>query len=67
MLVAVGDGSTFPTSDHLASYAGLTPVTRSSGSSIRGEHAPRRGNRQLKHAMLRDGAFYPPCPRLSSP
>jgi transposase len=52
ILVAVGDGSTFPTADHLASYAGLAPVTKSSGSSIRGEHAPRRGNRQLKRAMF---------------
>src|ERR1700678_735852 len=34
---AVGDGSTFPTSDRLASYAGLAPVTKSSGSSIRGD------------------------------
>jgi transposase len=38
--------------DHLASYAGLAPVTKSSGSSIRGEHAPRCGNRQLKRAMF---------------
>ena len=52
ILVAVGDAGTFPTSDHLASYAGLAPVTKSSGSSIRGEHAPRRGNRQLKRAMF---------------
>jgi len=52
ILVAVGDASTFPTSDHLASYTGLAPVTKSSGSSIRGEHAPKRGNRQLKRAMF---------------
>jgi transposase len=52
LLVTVGDGSTFPTADHLASYAGLSPATKSSGSSIKGEHAPRRGNRQLKRAMF---------------
>ena len=52
ILTAVGDGATFPTADHLASYAGLAPATKSSGSSIRGEHAPRRGNRQLKRAMF---------------
>ena len=52
LLVTVGDGSTFPDADHLASYAGLSPVTKSSGSSIKGEHAPRRGNRQLKRAMF---------------
>ncbi|MEZ0111954.1 transposase [Catenulispora sp. EB89] len=52
LLVTVGDGSTFPDADHLASYAGLSPATRSSGSSIKGEHAPKRGNRQLKRAMF---------------
>ena len=30
---------------HLAAYAGLAPVTRRSGSSIRGEHPSRRGNK----------------------
>ncbi|MER5630399.1 transposase, partial [Streptomyces nitrosporeus] len=34
------------------SYAGLAPATRSSGTSIHGEHAPRGGNRQLKRAMF---------------
>lgn len=48
ILTAVGDGSTFPTADHLAADAGLAPATKPSGSSIRGEHAPRRANRQLK-------------------
>ena len=52
LLVTIGDGRTFPTADHLASYAGLAPATKSSGSSIKGEHAPRRGNRQLKRAMF---------------
>lgn len=52
LLATIGDGSTFPDADHLASYAGLSPATKSSGSSIKGEHAPRRGNRQLKRAMF---------------
>ncbi|MDN3056149.1 IS110 family transposase [Streptomyces sp. SRF1] len=52
LLVTVGDGSSFPTAAHLASYAGLAPVTKSSGTSIHGEHAPRGGNRQLKRAMF---------------
>jgi transposase len=52
LLVTVGDGTAFPTAAHLASYAGLAPATRSSGSSIHGEHAPRTGNRQLKRAMF---------------
>jgi transposase len=51
IVTAVGDASAFPDADHLASYAGLAPVTKASGSSIRTEHAPRRGNRQLKRAM----------------
>lgn len=49
---------TFPTSGHLAAYAGLAPVTRRSGSSIRGEHPSRRGNKILKRTM-----FPPRSPR----
>lgn len=45
-------GKDFPTPGHLASYAGLAPVSRRSGSSIRGEHAPRGGNRRLKRALF---------------
>jgi transposase len=52
LLVTVGDGSSFPSAAHLASYAGLAPTTKSSGTSIHGEHAPRGGNRQLKRAMF---------------
>ncbi len=51
ILIAVGDGSTFPSAGHLAAYAGLTPATRSSGSSTRGEQPSRRGNKQLKRAF----------------
>ena len=39
------------TGAHLASYAGLAPVTRRSGSSIRGEHVSHGGNKRLKHAI----------------
>lgn len=52
ILLEVGDGSAFPTSGHLAAYAGLAPVTRRSGSSIRGEHPSRAGNKQLKRALF---------------
>ncbi|UOE46020.1 IS110 family transposase [Agromyces larvae] len=45
-------GKAFPTAGHLAAYAGLAPVTRRSGSSIRGEHPSRRGNKTLKRAMF---------------
>ena len=45
-------GKDFATAGHLASYAGLAPVTRRSGSSIRGEHPSRRGNKILKRALF---------------
>ena len=45
-------GKTFTTGAHLASYAGLAPVTRRSGSSIRGEHVSHGGNKRLKQAMF---------------
>jgi transposase len=44
-------GRQFATAGHLAAYAGLAPVTRRSGTSIRGEHSSRRGNRRLKRAF----------------
>lgn len=52
ILLEVGDGSSFLTSGHLAAYAGLAPVTRRSGTSIRGEHPPKAGNKQLKRAFF---------------
>jgi transposase len=52
ILLEVGDGSFFPTPGHLAAYAGIAPVTRRSGSSIRGEHPARGGNKQLKRAFF---------------
>jgi len=45
-------GRTFPTAGHLAAYAGLAPVTRRSGTSIRGEHPSRRGNKILKRTLF---------------
>ncbi|MET4097246.1 transposase [Arthrobacter sp. UYCu712] len=45
-------GKNFPTAGHLASYAGLAPVTWRSGSSIRGDHAARRGNKALKRVLF---------------
>ncbi|OJU40733.1 MAG: IS110 family transposase [Microbacterium sp. 69-10] len=43
---------TFPTAGHLAAYAGIAPVTRRSGSSIRGEHPSRSGNKILKRTLF---------------
>lgn len=51
ILVHVGDGSAFPSAAHLAAYAGLAPVTRRSGSSVRGETKSRRGNRALRDTL----------------
>ena len=45
-------GKDFKDAAHLASYAGIAPVTRRSGTSIRGEHAPRGGNKRLKRALF---------------
>jgi transposase len=44
-------GKDFPTAGHLASYAGLTPVTWRSGSSIRADRASRKGNKVLKRTL----------------
>ena len=44
-------GKAFQTAAHLASYAGVAPVTRNSGTSIRGEHRSKRGNKKLKYAL----------------
>ncbi len=52
ILAEIGDGARFATGSRLASYAGLAPVTRQSGSSLRGEGRSRRGNHRLKNAMF---------------
>ena len=56
------------TGAHLTSYTGLAPVTRRSGSSIRGEHVSHAGNKRLKHAIaplrLRLTALRPRQPGL---
>ncbi len=52
ILLDVGDASAFPTAGHLAAYAGLAPVTRRSGTSIRGEFPARSGNKHLKRALF---------------
>ncbi len=67
----------FATAGHLAAYAGLAPVTRASGSSIRGEHPARRGNKQLKRAFClaafaslsqpESRAYYEETPRGETP
>lgn len=52
ILLEIGDASAFKSAGHLAAYAGIAPVTHHSGSSIRGEHPARSGNRKLKRAFF---------------
>lgn len=51
IVVVEVSGKHFASAAHLAAYAGLAPVTRRSGTSIRGEHHSRRGNKRLKRAL----------------
>ncbi|RSX50413.1 IS110 family transposase [Bifidobacterium samirii] len=46
-----GDVTRFRSAAHLAAYAGIAPVTSQSGTSIRGEHPSRGGNKRLKNAL----------------
>ncbi len=66
ILLEVGDGSSFPTAGHLAAYAGPAPATRRSGTSIRGEHPSRAGNKQFLPRSLRR-PVRPHQPRLLRP
>jgi transposase len=52
ILLEIGDTSSFKSSAHLAAYAGIAPVTHRSGTSIKGEHPARTGNRRLKRAFF---------------
>ena len=45
-------GKEFKTAGHLASYTGLAPVTWRSGTSIRGDHPSKKGNKTLKRAFF---------------
>jgi len=51
-LAEIADGSGFANGSKLAAYAGLAPVTRQSGTSIKGERRSRRGNHRLKNALF---------------
>ncbi len=50
--VEIGDIRRFPTPAHLASYAGLGPTPRQSGTSIHGNVPSRFGNHRLKSALF---------------
>lgn len=46
------DISSFPDHDHLASYCGIAPRVRSSGTSVRSVRASRRGDARLKSLLI---------------
>ncbi len=52
IMTEIGDIARFPTPAKLASYAGLGPSTRQSGTSLAGAVPSRRGNHRLKNALF---------------
>lgn len=52
ILAEIGDGTRFVNGSKLASYAGLAPVDRQSGTSLNAATRSRRGNHRLKNAMF---------------
>lgn len=52
MLITEIAGKDFESAAHLASYAGLTPQTRQSGTSIKSETVSHTGNKRLKRALF---------------
>lgn len=53
ILAVAPDPTAFPDADHFISFAGLNPLTRQSGTSIRGERPNRGGHRQLRNVLWR--------------
>lgn len=52
IVAEVGDVARFPSADHLASWAGLTPTERSSADHTRRGHISKQGSRWLRWAMV---------------
>jgi transposase len=52
ILAEIGDGTRFANGSKLASYAGLAPVNRQSGTTLNTASKSRRGNHRLKNAMF---------------
>lgn len=51
-IAEIGDISQFPTPGHLASYAGLAPINKQSGSGLNTVHKDQAGNHRLKNALF---------------
>ena len=52
VIIAELSGKTFTSAAALASYAGLAPTTRQSGTSIKSERVSHSGNKRLKRALF---------------
>lgn len=52
VIIAELCGKTFTSAAALASYAGLAPTTRQSGTSIKSERVSHSGNKKLKRALF---------------
>ena len=52
VIIAELSGKSFKNAAALASYAGLAPTTRQSGTSIRSERVNHSGNKRLKRALF---------------
>ncbi|GAA2967736.1 IS110 family transposase [Glutamicibacter ardleyensis] len=52
IIIAEISGKTFTSAAALASYAGLAPTTRQSGTSIKSERVSHSGNKRLKRALF---------------
>ena len=52
VIIAELSGNTFTSAAALASYAGLAPTTRQSGTSIKSERVSHSGNKRLKRALF---------------
>lgn len=52
MIIAELAAKDFNSAAHLASYAGLIPRTRQSGTSIKSETVSHTGNKRLKRALF---------------
>lgn len=52
VIIAELAGKDFASASHLASYAGRTPTTRQSGTSIKSEIVSHTGDKRLKRALF---------------
>ncbi|MCG5013950.1 transposase, partial [Collinsella aerofaciens] len=52
IILTLTDIGRFPDHDHLASYCGIAPRVRSSGTSVRSVRASRRGDARLKSLLI---------------